>query len=192
MADEERFVCWCTSTWWSEMTAGAVGPIEQVWVWKCRLTPIGDTQNKQYHHQWCMGAHGKPSSSSPLMSFLVSCRVRLSKRRAKAGAQSTTNAVLVCKHREMNEKELEAQVSVLVSFLTRLMVQCELLYFSFFLFLIVYVSVKVELWIMNGYICKCNTVMYCIAVYYISKELLCKLICEEKLTISNSVRFSAP
>uniref|UniRef100_A0A7N8XSC4 RNA polymerase II-associated factor 1 homolog n=1 Tax=Mastacembelus armatus TaxID=205130 RepID=A0A7N8XSC4_9TELE len=36
-------------------------------------------------------------------------RVRLSKRRAKAGAQSTTNAVLVCKHREMNEKELEAQ-----------------------------------------------------------------------------------
>uniref|UniRef100_A0A7N8X1X1 RNA polymerase II-associated factor 1 homolog n=1 Tax=Mastacembelus armatus TaxID=205130 RepID=A0A7N8X1X1_9TELE len=38
-------------------------------------------------------------------------RVRLSKRRAKAGAQSTTNAVLVCKHREMNEKELEAQVS---------------------------------------------------------------------------------
>uniref|UniRef100_A0A3B4GE47 RNA polymerase II-associated factor 1 homolog n=1 Tax=Pundamilia nyererei TaxID=303518 RepID=A0A3B4GE47_9CICH len=38
-------------------------------------------------------------------------RVRLSKRRAKAGAQSTTNAVLVCKHRDMNEKELEAQVS---------------------------------------------------------------------------------
>lgn len=38
------------------------------------------------------------------------CRVRLSKRRAKAGAQSTTNAVLVCKHRDMNEKELEAQV----------------------------------------------------------------------------------
>uniref|UniRef100_A0A3Q2YHP7 RNA polymerase II-associated factor 1 homolog n=1 Tax=Hippocampus comes TaxID=109280 RepID=A0A3Q2YHP7_HIPCM len=36
-------------------------------------------------------------------------RVRLSKRRAKAGAQSTTNAVLVCKHRDMNEKELEAQ-----------------------------------------------------------------------------------
>lgn len=40
-------------------------------------------------------------------------RVRLSKRRAKAGAQSTTNAVLVCKHRDMNEKELEAQVSLL-------------------------------------------------------------------------------
>ncbi|CAL1570681.1 unnamed protein product [Knipowitschia caucasica] len=36
-------------------------------------------------------------------------RVRLSKRRAKAGATSTTNAVLVCKHRDMNEKELEAQ-----------------------------------------------------------------------------------
>ncbi|XP_043086323.1 RNA polymerase II-associated factor 1 homolog [Puntigrus tetrazona] len=36
-------------------------------------------------------------------------RVRLSKRRAKVGAQSSTNAVLVCKHREMNEKELEAQ-----------------------------------------------------------------------------------
>lgn len=36
-------------------------------------------------------------------------RVRLSKRRAKAGTQSTTNAVLVCKHRDMNEKELEAQ-----------------------------------------------------------------------------------
>uniref|UniRef100_W5NBG0 RNA polymerase II-associated factor 1 homolog n=2 Tax=Lepisosteus oculatus TaxID=7918 RepID=W5NBG0_LEPOC len=36
-------------------------------------------------------------------------RVRLSKRRAKAGAQSTTNAVLVVKHRDMNEKELEAQ-----------------------------------------------------------------------------------
>lgn len=42
--------------------------------------------------------------------------MRLSKRRAKAGAQSTTNAVLVCKHRDMNEKELEAQVSVLVTF----------------------------------------------------------------------------
>lgn len=40
----------------------------------------------------------------------VFVRVRLSKRRAKAGAQSTTNAVLVCKHRDMNEKELEAQV----------------------------------------------------------------------------------
>lgn len=36
--------------------------------------------------------------------------MRLSKRRAKAGTQSTTNAVLVCKHRDMNEKELEAQV----------------------------------------------------------------------------------
>ncbi|XP_053279558.1 RNA polymerase II-associated factor 1 homolog isoform X1 [Pleuronectes platessa] len=36
-------------------------------------------------------------------------RVRLSKRRAKAGSQSNTNAVLVCKHRDMNEKELEAQ-----------------------------------------------------------------------------------
>uniref|UniRef100_A0A4W5QAB9 RNA polymerase II-associated factor 1 homolog n=1 Tax=Hucho hucho TaxID=62062 RepID=A0A4W5QAB9_9TELE len=41
-------------------------------------------------------------------------RVRLSKRRAKAGAQSTTNAVLVCKHRDMNDKELEAQVRLLV------------------------------------------------------------------------------
>uniref|UniRef100_A0A665TIB6 RNA polymerase II-associated factor 1 homolog n=1 Tax=Echeneis naucrates TaxID=173247 RepID=A0A665TIB6_ECHNA len=48
-------------------------------------------------------------------------RVRLSKRRAKAGAQSTTNAVLVCKHREMNEKELEAQVSVFLTFTTRTM-----------------------------------------------------------------------
>uniref|UniRef100_A0A672M4P1 RNA polymerase II-associated factor 1 homolog n=1 Tax=Sinocyclocheilus grahami TaxID=75366 RepID=A0A672M4P1_SINGR len=38
-------------------------------------------------------------------------RVRLSKRRAKVGAPSSTNAVLVCKHRDMNEKELEAQVS---------------------------------------------------------------------------------
>ncbi|XP_044518640.1 RNA polymerase II-associated factor 1 homolog [Gracilinanus agilis] len=36
-------------------------------------------------------------------------RVRLSKRRAKAGAQSGTNALLVVKHRNMNEKELEAQ-----------------------------------------------------------------------------------
>lgn len=44
-------------------------------------------------------------------SLVLHCRVRLSKRRAKAGAQSTTNAVLVCKHRDMNEKELEAQVS---------------------------------------------------------------------------------
>lgn len=47
-------------------------------------------------------------------AFLVYLRVRLSKRRAKAGTQSTTNAVLVCKHRDMNEKELEAQVSTLV------------------------------------------------------------------------------
>uniref|UniRef100_A0A4X2L826 RNA polymerase II-associated factor 1 homolog n=1 Tax=Vombatus ursinus TaxID=29139 RepID=A0A4X2L826_VOMUR len=36
-------------------------------------------------------------------------RVRLSKRRAKAGVQSGTNALLVVKHRNMNEKELEAQ-----------------------------------------------------------------------------------
>ncbi|XP_075042888.1 RNA polymerase II-associated factor 1 homolog [Mixophyes fleayi] len=36
-------------------------------------------------------------------------RVRLSKRRAKAGVQSGTNAFLVVKHRDMNEKELEAQ-----------------------------------------------------------------------------------
>lgn len=50
---------------------------------------------------------------SLVTAFLLSCRVRLSKRRAKAGAQSTTNAVLVCKHRDMNEKELEAQVRVL-------------------------------------------------------------------------------
>uniref|UniRef100_A0A6Q2X601 RNA polymerase II-associated factor 1 homolog n=1 Tax=Esox lucius TaxID=8010 RepID=A0A6Q2X601_ESOLU len=42
-------------------------------------------------------------------------RVRLSKRRAKAGAQSTTNAVLVCKHRDMNEKELEAQVRRIIN-----------------------------------------------------------------------------
>ncbi len=41
----------------------------------------------------------------------VCVRVRLSKRRAKVGAPSSTNAVLVCKHRDMNEKELEAQVS---------------------------------------------------------------------------------
>lgn len=47
-----------------------------------------------------------------LTTIIVTCRVRLSKRRAKAGAQSTTNAVLVCKHRDMNEKELEAQVSL--------------------------------------------------------------------------------
>lgn len=52
------------------------------------------------------------SLTSALASFLLSFRVRLSKRRAKAGTQSTTNAVLVCKHRDMNEKELEAQVSV--------------------------------------------------------------------------------
>lgn len=38
-------------------------------------------------------------------------RVRLSKRRAKAGVQSGTNALLVVKHRDMNEKELEAQVT---------------------------------------------------------------------------------
>lgn len=36
-------------------------------------------------------------------------RVRLSKRRVKAGVQSGTNAFLVVKHRDMNEKELEAQ-----------------------------------------------------------------------------------
>ncbi|XP_043845229.1 RNA polymerase II-associated factor 1 homolog [Dromiciops gliroides] len=36
-------------------------------------------------------------------------RVRLSKRRAKAGVQAGTNALLVVKHRDMNEKELEAQ-----------------------------------------------------------------------------------
>lgn len=45
------------------------------------------------------------------MTVCVFVRVRLSKRRAKAGAQSSTNAVLVCKHRDMNDKELEAQVS---------------------------------------------------------------------------------
>ncbi|XP_036592269.1 RNA polymerase II-associated factor 1 homolog [Trichosurus vulpecula] len=36
-------------------------------------------------------------------------RVRLSKRRAKAGVQLGTNALLVLKHRDMNKKELEAQ-----------------------------------------------------------------------------------
>ncbi|NP_001086458.1 RNA polymerase II-associated factor 1 homolog [Xenopus laevis] len=36
-------------------------------------------------------------------------RVRLSKRRVKAGVQSGTNALLVVKHRDMHEKELEAQ-----------------------------------------------------------------------------------
>ncbi|XP_016349338.1 RNA polymerase II-associated factor 1 homolog [Sinocyclocheilus anshuiensis] len=40
---------------------------------------------------------------------VVCFRVRLSKRRAKVGAPLSTNAVLVCKHRDMNEKELEAQ-----------------------------------------------------------------------------------
>lgn len=45
-----------------------------------------------------------------LTPAFLTFRVRLSKRRAKAGTQSTTNAVLVCKHRDMNEKELEAQV----------------------------------------------------------------------------------
>lgn len=49
----------------------------------------------------------KPNSPSAI----VHCRVRLSKRRAKAGVQSGTNALLVVKHRDMNEKELEAQVS---------------------------------------------------------------------------------
>uniref|UniRef100_A0A8C3N9P1 RNA polymerase II-associated factor 1 homolog n=1 Tax=Geospiza parvula TaxID=87175 RepID=A0A8C3N9P1_GEOPR len=39
-------------------------------------------------------------------------RVRLSKRRARPGVQSGTNAVLVVKHRDMNEKELEAQVEI--------------------------------------------------------------------------------
>lgn len=51
------------------------------------------------------------AAASRVTPVLVSFRVRLSKRRAKAGTQSTTNAVLVCKHRDMNEKELEAQVS---------------------------------------------------------------------------------
>lgn len=59
-----------------------------------------------------MGLPLETVSPCPLIAFLLFCRVRLSKRRAKAGAQSTTNAVLVCKHRDMNEKELEAQVSV--------------------------------------------------------------------------------
>lgn len=59
---------------------------------------------------------GPLSPLCPLTAFVVSFRVRLSKRRAKAGTQSTTNAVLVCKHRDMNEKELEAQVSAVVPF----------------------------------------------------------------------------
>lgn len=76
------------------------------------LTP-GNVQNKQpYHHDIYMGLQLETVRPCPLTAFLLFCRVRLSKRRAKAGAQSTTNAVLVCKHRDMNEKELEAQVSV--------------------------------------------------------------------------------
>ncbi|XP_014381906.1 RNA polymerase II-associated factor 1 homolog [Alligator sinensis] len=43
------------------------------------------------------------------MDYAPEDMVRLSKRRAKAGVQSGTNAVLVVKHRDMNEKELEAQ-----------------------------------------------------------------------------------
>lgn len=64
-----------------------------------------------------MGLSWETVRPCPLTACLLTCRVRLSKRRAKAGAQSTTNAVLVCKHRDMNEKELEAQVSALVTFL---------------------------------------------------------------------------
>lgn len=73
------------------------------------LLSIANTLNKQHEPPWC---NGKLLVLCPQTAFLVSFRVRLSKRRAKAGTQSTTNAVLVCKHRDMNEKELEAQVSV--------------------------------------------------------------------------------
>lgn len=58
-----------------------------------------------------MKREGFNAAAARVTMFLLSFRVRLSKRRAKAGTQSTTNAVLVCKHRDMNEKELEAQVS---------------------------------------------------------------------------------
>lgn len=54
---------------------------------------------------------GSLTTSSTLRPRLAHCRVRLSKRRAKAGVQSGTNALLVVKHRDMNEKELEAQVT---------------------------------------------------------------------------------
>lgn len=53
-----------------------------------------------------LGVGGPPDPPDPLSPR----RVRLSKRRARAGVQSGTNAVLVVKHRDMNEKELEAQV----------------------------------------------------------------------------------
>jgi len=80
-----------------------------------------------------MGVKWEPVGPCPLTAFLLSYRVRLSKRRAKAGAQSTTNAVLVCKHRDMNEKELEAQVSLLFTFTIVVMLDWNL-FFWFFLF----------------------------------------------------------
>lgn len=55
------------------------------------------------------GGPGVPDPPAPPRS---PPRVRLSKRRARAGVQSGTNAVLVVKHRDMNEKELEAQVQL--------------------------------------------------------------------------------
>lgn len=66
--------------------------------------------------------------------FRLPCRVRLSKRRAKAGVQSGTNALLVVKHRDMNEKELEAQVRAEVAECPQGWGQGELLEsFSYFL-----------------------------------------------------------
>ncbi|CAM9135668.1 unnamed protein product [Bubo scandiacus] len=55
----------------------------------------------------CRGESGGWSQGCQTPSPFL--RVRLRKRRARAGVQSGTNAVLVVKHRDMNEKELEAQ-----------------------------------------------------------------------------------
>ncbi|OBS78501.1 hypothetical protein A6R68_19095 [Neotoma lepida] len=57
-------------------------------------------------YNWNVKNKAKITASDPVVWLKM---VRLSKRRAKAGVQSGTNALLVVKHRDMNEKELEAQ-----------------------------------------------------------------------------------
>lgn len=83
--------------------------IKSVFILICSGLSIGEELKNQVEPYPSLGF--LTASSSPL-SQLAHCRVRLSKRRAKAGVQSGTNALLVVKHRDMNEKELEAQVTI--------------------------------------------------------------------------------
>lgn len=83
--------------------------IKSVFILICSGLSIGEELKNQVEPHPSLEVFNCIFHTPPRLAY---CRVRLSKRRAKAGVQSGTNALLVVKHRDMNEKELEAQVTI--------------------------------------------------------------------------------